>query len=115
MVRGNSRILSKDAVSSMPRPICVALACAVAALLSGPAAASGPAPLAAEGCLGCHGPEGRGATGIAALAGRDREELMAIMTAFRANERPGTIMGRIARGYTDAEIAAVAEHFAGQR
>ena len=29
----------------------------------------------------------------------------------RANERPGTIMGRIARGYTDAEIAAIADHF----
>ena len=74
-----------------------------------PAAAQ--APLAAEGCLGCHGPEGRGVPGAAAIAGRDRAELVAIMLAFRANERPGTIMGRIARGYTEAEIAAVAEHF----
>jgi sulfide dehydrogenase cytochrome subunit len=37
------------------------------------------------------------------------------MAAFRANERPGTIMGRIARGYTDAEIAAMADHFASIR
>lgn len=85
---------------------------ALALLAAAPqASASGPAPLAAEGCVGCHGPEGKGATGIAALAGRDRAELVALMTAFRANQRPGTIMGRIARGYTDAEIAAVAEHF----
>jgi sulfide dehydrogenase cytochrome subunit len=76
-----------------------------------PAAASGPAPLAAEGCLGCHGPDGRGAAGAAALAGRDRDELVAILAAFRANDRAGTIMGRIARGYTEAEIAAVADHF----
>ncbi|MBP0466625.1 c-type cytochrome [Roseomonas sp. PWR1] len=76
-----------------------------------PAAAQGPAPLAAEGCIGCHGPDGRGVAGGIPIAGRDRAELVAIMTAFRANERPGTIMGRIARGYTDAEIAAVAEHF----
>jgi sulfide dehydrogenase cytochrome subunit len=34
------------------------------------------------------------------------------MRAFAANERPGTIMGRIARGYTEAEIAALAAHFA---
>lgn len=81
-------------------------ALAIAAL---PAAAQ--APLAAEGCLGCHGPDGRGVPGAAAIAGRDRAELVAIMLAFRANERPGTIMGRIARGYTEAEIAAVAEHF----
>jgi len=76
-----------------------------------PALASGPAPLAAEGCLGCHGPEGKGAIGGAAIAGRDRAELIAIVKAFRANERAGTIMGRIARGYTDAEIESVAEHF----
>ncbi len=87
----------------------------VAALLaafamSAPAAAQ--APLAAEGCYGCHGPGGTGAGGIPALAGRDAAELRAAMIAFRANERPGTIMGRVARGYTEAEIAAVADHFA---
>lgn len=76
-----------------------------------PALASGPAPLAAEGCLGCHGPEGKGAIGGAAIAGRDRAELVAIVKAFRANERAGTIMGRIARGYTDAEIETAADHF----
>ncbi len=85
------------------------------ALIPQIARASGPAPLAAEACLGCHGPDGRGTAGIPALAGRDRAELVAILVAFRGNERPGTIMGRIARGYTDAEIAAVADHFARQR
>jgi sulfide dehydrogenase cytochrome subunit len=77
-----------------------------------PARASGPAPLAAEACLGCHGPEGRGGPGAIPIAGRDRAELVAILLAFRANERPGTIMGRIARGYTDAEIAAVSDYYA---
>jgi sulfide dehydrogenase cytochrome subunit len=72
------------------------------------------APLAAEGCIGCHGPNGSGAGGIPALAGRDAAELRALMIAFRANERPATIMGRVARGYTEAEIAAVSEHFARQ-
>lgn len=91
------------------RPILVAAAFLA---LAAPALAQAPAPLAAEGCLGCHGPDGRGVTGGIPIAGRDRAELIAIMTAFRANERPGTIMGRIARGYTDAEIAAVADHFA---
>jgi sulfide dehydrogenase cytochrome subunit len=37
------------------------------------------------------------------------------MAAFRANERPASIMGRVARGYTEAEIAAIAEHFAQAR
>jgi sulfide dehydrogenase cytochrome subunit len=78
-------------------------------------AAHAQAPLAAEGCYGCHGPAGAGAGAIPAIAGRDAAELRALMLAFRANERPATIMGRIARGYTDAEIAAVAEHFAQTR
>lgn len=84
----------------------------LAALLLAAAPAAAQAPLAAEGCYGCHGPGGTGAGGIPGIAGRDAAELRAAMIAFRANERPGTIMGRIARGYTDAEIAAVAEHFA---
>lgn len=91
--------------------IAPALLLALPLFCATPTLAAGPAPLAAEGCLGCHGVEGRGATGVAALAGRDRAELISAMLAFRANERPGTIMGRIARGYTDAEIAAVADHF----
>jgi sulfide dehydrogenase cytochrome subunit len=80
------------------------------ALSAAPAMAQ--APLAAEGCIGCHGPNGTGAGGIPAIAGRDAAELRTLMIAFRANERPGTIMGRVARGYTEAEIAAVSEHFA---
>ena len=86
----------------------------LAALLLAATPAVAQAPLAAEGCYGCHGPGGAGAGGIPAIAGRDAAELRAAMLAFRANERPATIMGRIARGYTDAEIAAVAEHFARQ-
>jgi sulfide dehydrogenase cytochrome subunit len=88
-------------------PAFALLACAV--FLPGVAAAQ--APLAAEGCLGCHGPNGTGAGAVPALAGRDAAEIRAAMAAFRANERPATIMGRVARGYTEAEIAALADHF----
>ena len=93
-----------------------------AAALLGAALATGPAlgpawaqaPLAAEGCIGCHGPNGSGAGAVPALAGRNAAELRAMLIAFRANERPGTIMGRVARGYTEAELAQVSEHFARQ-
>jgi len=85
----------------------------LAGMLGAPAALA-QAPLAAEGCYGCHGPAGAGAGAIPAIAGRDAADLRAAMLAFRANERPGTIMGRVARGYTEAEIAAIADHFARQ-
>lgn len=88
------------------------LSLAALALLAVSPAAQSAAPLAAQACLGCHGQNGAGVTGVPSLAGRDAGELRALMLAFRANERPGTIMGRIARGYTEDEIAASAEHFA---
>jgi sulfide dehydrogenase cytochrome subunit len=70
------------------------------------------APLAAQGCLGCHGAGGAGSTPIAGLAGRPAGDLVAAMAAFRAGQRPATIMTRIAKGYSEAEIAAMAAYFA---
>ena len=37
------------------------------------------------------------------------------MLAFRAGQRPGTIMPRIAKGFSDDEIAAIAAWYAAQR
>jgi len=96
----------------MSRRLIPAPAVLAAALAFASAGAQAQAPLAAEGCIGCHGPNGTGAGGVPAIAGRDAAELRAILAAFRANDRPGTIMGRIARGYTEAELAAMSEHFA---
>ena len=36
------------------------------------------------------------------------------MKAFRDGSRPSTIMGRIAKGYTDAEITAMANYISSQ-
>src|SRR4051794_37679891 len=81
--------------------------------IAGPSAlASGPAPLVAEACVGCHGPGGAGAGSVPALAGRDAQEILALLLAFRRGERQATIMDRIARGYDEAELALAAEHFA---
>ncbi len=56
---------------------------------------------------------GEGGHGIPSIQRmHSREDFISLMRAFRANERPNTVMGRIARGYTDAEIAALAAHFA---
>jgi sulfide dehydrogenase cytochrome subunit len=77
-------------------------------LPAGPASAD-PAPLAVRGC---HGPQGLGIGAVARLAGRDAAELGAIL---RADQRPGTIMNRIARGYTEAALAAVSAYFAAVR
>ncbi|MCW5714734.1 MAG: c-type cytochrome [Bauldia sp.] len=72
------------------------------------------AAVLAAACFNCHGPEGVGQGPIPAIAGMPAEQLVAMLNAFKANEVPGaTIMGRLARGYDDAEIAAIAAYFAG--
>ncbi|MBK1661392.1 c-type cytochrome [Paracraurococcus ruber] len=93
----------------------LAAALVAGGLLAMPAQAAGPAPLAAQGCLGCHGPNGAGLASGARLAGRDAQELATLLRDYRADRRPGTIMNRIARGYTEDEIAAVAAYFAAIR
>lgn len=89
---------------------------AVAFSAAGPALAQGPAtPLVAQSCAGCHGQSGEGEGGIPKIAGYDREAFVEVWEAFRANERPATIMNRIARGFTDDEVAVLAEYFSSLR
>ena len=37
------------------------------------------------------------------------------MNDFRSGNRPSTVMGRHAKGYTDEEISLIAEYFANPR
>lgn len=67
-------------------------------------------------CLGCHGPAGS-STGPAtpSIAGFSQESLVDIMNQYKEDARPSTVMGRIAKGYTDEEVKAVAAFFAAQK
>jgi cytochrome subunit of sulfide dehydrogenase len=88
----------------------------LAITVSSPALAETPAtPNVAQGCAGCHGQEGAGVGAVPAIAGYDREAFIAHWAEFQANERPATIMNRIARGYSDAEVAALADYFSSLR
>jgi len=67
-------------------------------------------------CLGCHGAAGSIETSIPPIIiGVPAEYIATSMKSFRDGSRKSTIMGRIARGYTDEEIDAVASYFAGLR
>jgi cytochrome c553 len=70
----------------------------------------------AANCAACHGTSGRAAPGsaVAGLAGRPGGELVDTMKQFKEGTRPATIMHQIAKGYSDAEIAALADHFSKQ-
>jgi cytochrome c553 len=79
------------------------------------AAPADPGRDVAASCAACHGTDGRSRGGVSSLAGRDKDELLRTMRAFRSGERPSTIMQQLARGYSDAEIEAAAAYFAAQK
>ena len=68
----------------------------------------------AANCAQCHGTAGRpvAASGIPALAGRDRSDLAAQLAAFKQGAVRATVMDQIAKGYSDEELAALADYFA---
>ena len=65
-------------------------------------------------CAGCHGTRGQSADPMPIIAGQPEEYLTRTMKSYRSGQRPSTIMGRLARGYSDDEIDAMASFFASQ-
>lgn len=92
-------------------------ACVVALLLSvsepGCAWAEvGRSPAAlAQPCAACHGPNGQSQGGVPSLAARPADAIYHELVSFKSGVRASTIMSRIARGYSDSELAALAAYF----
>ncbi|WP_340117460.1 hypothetical protein [Pelagibius sp. 7325] len=83
---------------------------AVAVALCCPAMAQ-QAPSGAVSCSGCHASAGSGGP-VASLADRPAEEIVTALLQYRSGERTATVMDRIAKGFSDDEIHAIAEWFA---
>ena len=83
-----------------------------AAASYGNAVAAEP-PVGAAACSGCHAASGaRVDTAIPPIAGRAAAEIEQQMQAFKAGQRPATVMDRIAKGFSDAEVQAIAAWYA---
>ncbi|MEJ0071528.1 MAG: c-type cytochrome [Pseudomonadota bacterium] len=86
--------------------------------LAGLLLATAPAPLAraeapdvtvlASSCATCHGPALEGAGAVPGLKGRRSADLATTLRAFQTGERPATIMTRLSKGWSEAEIDALA-------
>jgi cytochrome c553 len=79
------------------------------------AASLGSAPPGALSCSGCHASAASVETPVPRLAGRDANAIVAAMQAFRAGQLPATVMDRIAKGFTDEEIKAIAAWYTAQK
>ena len=79
------------------------------------AATAADAPPGASSCSGCHPASSSVDTPVKQLVGRKPEEIVAAVKAFRSGEKPATIMDRIAKGFTDDEIKAIADWYGAQK
>ena len=84
-----------------------AIAVAALVFIPGAAVAADPPPGAAA-CSGCHAVNAAAETPVPKIHGRKADQIVADMAAFRAGSKPGTIMGRIAKGFTDDEVKPIA-------
>lgn len=77
-------------------------------------AASEPPPGAAS-CSGCHASGAAAASPVTRLYGRNAGEIMTALTGFRDGSLPATVMNRIAKGFSDDELRAIAAWLAAQK
>ena len=84
-------------------------------LTSFSAVAASEPPAGAASCSGCHPANAGVQSPVPPLIGKNAAEIVTQMQAFRAGQRPATVMGRIAKGFSDAEVQAIAAWYADQR
>ncbi len=92
----------------------ICIAAAVTVLFLSGAGMAADAPPGAASCSGCHPASRSIATPVPRLNGRDAAQIVTAMQEFRTGRRPATVMDRIAKGFTDGEIEAIAAWYAAQ-
>ncbi|MCX7897940.1 MAG: c-type cytochrome [Rhodocyclaceae bacterium] len=74
------------------------------------------AAMLSNACAGCHGTYGGSAgPSMPSLAGHSKTAIVEAMKKFKSGERPSSIMGRLAKGYTDQQIELMGEYFSKQK
>ncbi len=91
------------------------LAALAAVLLVSEAALAADPWLLASSCSGCHGSFEGLSTGIPRIQGLPEAAIVSALHAFRSGERPSTVMGRIAKGYTEDEIRQLAAYYSAHK
>ncbi len=89
--------------------------CAIVPALAQPASTAVAPPPGATTCSGCHAARAGIATAVPTIHGRNAEEIVFAMQAYRSGQRPATVMDRLARGFSDDEIRAIAVWLSDER
>ncbi|MCC7546470.1 MAG: cytochrome C [Burkholderiales bacterium] len=62
-------------------------------------------------CTGCHGTAGASIGPIPGIDGMEASRMILLLGEFRDGKREATIMDQLVRGYSDAQIQALAQWF----
>lgn len=97
------------------RPVLLLGLTALLIVVSGPGAAQETGEILrgeilASTCFTCHGTEGKSPGAIPSIAGIPADSLRRTLQEFRDGRRPSTVMGRHATGYSDEELASIADY-----
>lgn len=87
---------------------------AAALVMAAGTASAATGPSGAAACSGCHRSAGAGGA-VPAINGRPAGEITALMRAYRRGDGDATVMNRIATGFSDAEVEAIAAWLEQQR
>lgn len=68
----------------------------------------------AASCAACHGTGGKSNSAIPSIAGQDKATLLQKLLAYKQGTLPATVMHQHAKGYSDAELERLADHFSRQ-
>ena len=63
----------------------------------------------ADPCAGCHGTDGQSKGAMPTIAGKSADFIAKSLKDFRDGKKPSTVMQRIAKGYSDDQIDALAK------
>jgi cytochrome subunit of sulfide dehydrogenase len=99
----------------MMKALRIAIGVATVMASAVPALAASAPPPGAASCSGCHAAGANAASSVSRLNGRDANEIMTSMTGFRDGSLPATVMNRIAKGFSDDELRAIAAWLAAQK
>ena len=77
-------------------------------------AAAAGAPPGATACTGCHPASDKVSSPVPRLAGRNPEDIVQAFQAFRYGQRYSSVMDRIAKGFSDDEVRAIAQWYGAQ-
>ncbi|MFO8024707.1 c-type cytochrome [Thiohalophilus sp.] len=97
-------------------PLPATLLLGVAALFvstTAPGAEISQGAMLSNSCAACHGTDGNSPGSMPSLHGKSADFIERALKDFHSGKRDSTVMGRHASGYSDEEIAQIAEYFAG--